>query len=306
MRSLCGEIGRADKRLLSWMARSPGATNASPSSRPVVALRSCDLRCHLSPHIGTLENGLRGEGVLCSVKRLRSSRGLGGRWCRCPERTGRRTVVRSVGPRLSGHEGLPVVRRGAEAPRRRPAHRSRQGAVLRLFAHPPPHRNGREGRRDAVSPHVGDWTAQEVPDRLCRPGPGHLLSAARCSRASSAPRDRENVELIVARQTATSRRWPSEPPSTWFREGVDLVIEFQTDEAVAPAIAFHVHGGSHSAHRHRTCPSRRHLLRGQQTTRPGCSRDAIWGNGRGAAGRDGWTRCCCWSSPARARSCARA
>ena len=59
---------------------------------------------------------------------------------------------------------------------------------------------------------------------------------ARCSRASQQAADRENVELIVL----DNRYQPKvalRNAEQLVREGVDLVIEFQTDEAVAPAIA---------------------------------------------------------------------
>ena len=48
------------------------------------------------------------------------------------------------------------------------------------------------------------------------------------------------------------------------REGVDLVIEFQTDEAVAPAIASRYLRGGHPDDRHRHPASGRHLLRREQ------------------------------------------
>ena len=118
--------------------------------------------------------------------------------------------------------------------------------------------------------------------------------------------ERENVELIVV----DNRYQPKialRNAEHLVREGVDLVIEFQTDEAVAPAIAAKYLEAEHPAHRHRHPPSRRDLLRGQQLRRPGCWPGRHLGQwAQAALEAASRTRSCCSSSAARARSSRRA
>jgi len=95
------------------------------------------------------------------------------------------------------------------------------------------------GFLDKVARTITGWprgaAAAAVPDRLRGAGPGHLIrprGAAGLARAA----EREHIELIVV----DNRYQPKialRSADYLVREQVDLVIEFQTDELIAPAIA---------------------------------------------------------------------
>src|SRR6266545_2852147 len=118
--------------------------------------------------------------------------------------------------------------------------------------------------------------------RLGYAGQGQDTSFAREVHASlQRAAEPEDVELIVV----NNRYQPKvalRNAEHLVREHVDLVIEFQTDESPAPRTS------------------------GPTTTRPGCWRDTISGNGPAADGTSRSRRCCCWSWPAPDPSCTRA
>ena len=105
--------------------------------------------------------------------------------------------------------------------------------------------------------------------------------------------ERERVDIIVV----DNRYQPKialKNAELLIRDGVDLVIEFQTDEAMAPAIARRS-PGAHPAHRHRHSPPggdvfRRQQLRGGPARRapPGAlgAAEMEWPRRRDAAARD--------------------
>ena len=75
--------------------------------------------------------------------------------------------------------------------------------------------------------------------------------------------EREHVELL----TVDNRYQPKialRNADYLIKEQVDLVIEFQTDEMIAPGDRHQVHGGQRSLHRHRHSAPRRNLFRRQQ------------------------------------------
>ena len=74
------------------------------------------------------------------------------------------------------------------------------------------------------------------------------------------------------------------------REKVDLVIEFQTDEHVAPIVAAKYREAEHPAHRDRDSASGRDLLRRQQLRGRPHRRTATSAAGRSSTGRAKWTR----------------
>ena len=117
--------------------------------------------------------------------------------------------------------------------------------------------------------------------------------------------EREDVELIVV----NNRYQPKvalRNAEHLIRERVDLVIEFQTDEAVAPAIASKYLEAEHPAHRHRHSPPGRHLLRRQQLPGGAARRTLSRAMGAHALGRQGRRGRAAGARRARARSCTRA
>ena len=112
--------------------------------------------------------------------------------------------------------------------------------------------------------------------------------------------EREQVELIVV----DNRYQPKialRNAEQLIREGVDLVIEFQTDEAVAPAIASAtIEAGIPMIAIDIPHPGR-DLLRREQLRGGPARRAAIWRAGRSSTGTDRSTRCCCSRSRARGR-----
>ena len=149
-----------------------------------------------------------------------------------------RSLYRSIGrARLPDPQGLPVDGGAAAAARCRRAHRLRQGHVL-----PPPAHAAVTAGCWRRSTRAGIALVSEMRRRK-----RYRIGYAAQGQDSSFPREvysglqaRGGVARTSSSSSSTtdiSRRWPSEMPSTSIRERVDLVIEFQTDEAVAPAIA---------------------------------------------------------------------
>ena len=162
--------------------------------------------------------------------------------------------------------------RGAAAARRDGAHRLRQGHVLPPALHAAPLRLHREGRQQPLPADVRDpaaarryrigYAAQGQDSSFAREVHDGLMRAA----------EREQVELIVV----DNRYQPKialKNAELLIRDGVDLVIEFQTDEAVAPAIAAKYREAEHPDDRHRHPASGRDLLRREQL-RGGAARRA--------------------------------
>ena len=84
-------------------------------------------------------------------------------------------------------------------------------------------------------------------------------SAPRRPKASSSSRVDNRYSPKIAQRNA----------DVLVREKVDLVIEFQTDEHVAPIVAAEIPRGEHPAHRHRGARIRARPTSAPTTTRPG-------------------------------------
>ena len=98
--------------------------------------------------------------------------------------------------------------------------------------------------------------------------------------------ERAQVELIVV-DNRYQPRIALKNAQLLIREGVDLVVEFQTDESVAPAIASAYHQARHPDDRHRHSASGRDLLRRQQLRSGPARRAAAGALGEAALGRPG-------------------
>ena len=96
--------------------------------------------------------------------------------------------------------------------------------------------------------------------------------------------ERAQVELVVV-DNRYQPRIALKNAQLLIREGVDLVVEFQTDESVAPAIASAYHQARDPDHRHRHPASRRDLLRREQLRSGPPGRATAGALGEAALGR---------------------